>query len=76
MRPLDVNQTVAGDIDNPYRVEAWTFAAAANTQVQFNLHSAAAGLAFDLTGPNGYAAFTGQAASSGPIARTNTSARW
>jgi RHS repeat-associated protein len=66
--PLNVNETVNGLIDNPYRIDLWTFSAAAGQQVQFNLvNEANPGVVFDLTGPNGYTAFTGRSSSSAPI---------
>ena len=49
-------------------MDHWTFAAAANQQVQFNLiNTAGPGFQFDLTGPNGYTAFSGASSSSNLI---------
>src|SRR5262249_44694421 len=51
-----------------YAVDKWTFAAAANQQVRFDLlGTAVQGLLFDLTGPNGFTAFSGAASSSSLI---------
>jgi RHS repeat-associated protein len=66
--PLNLNETVTGQIDNPYRIDLWTFSASAGQEVQFNLVSDRnPAVVFDLTGPNGYVAFSGQTSSSGPI---------
>jgi YD repeat-containing protein len=61
-----INQTTYGQINSPYTEDQWTFSALANQQVQFQLMNAASpSLQFSLTGPNGYAGFTGLNASSG-----------
>jgi RHS repeat-associated protein len=66
--PLPLNQTVTGALASPYSVDHWTFAATANQVVQFTYVNAANGsIQFDLTGPNGYTAFSGSTTSSGPI---------
>ena len=58
--PLTINQVTTGTLNGPYATHQWTFAAAANTQVQFDLLAqSASGLSFSLTGPSGYTAFTG-----------------
>jgi RHS repeat-associated protein len=60
IQTLNVNQTTAGAVVNPYSVEQWTFSATANTQVQFNLLGSSAGaLNFSLSGPGGFTGFTG-----------------
>src|ERR1700730_8919801 len=65
---LNLNETTIGQLESPYAVDQWTFAAAANQQVRFNLiRTALAGFQFDLTGPNGYTAFSGATSSSGLI---------
>jgi RHS repeat-associated protein len=64
--PLNLNQTISGVIDNPYRVDRWTFAATANTQVRFSLvNDSNPAIHFDLTGPNGYIGFQALTGSSG-----------
>ena len=56
---LTVNQVVTGTLSQPYSTHQWTFAATANTQVQFNLIAeSASGLNFSLSGPNGYSGFS------------------
>ena len=58
--PLQINQVTTGTLNGPYATHQWTFAATANTQVQFDLLAqSASGLSFSLTGPDGYTAFTG-----------------
>ncbi len=65
VQTLNLNQPVAGEIFAAYAINEWTFAAAAGTQVQFDLNKAsAAGIVYTLTGPNGYAAFSNATASS------------
>src|SRR4029077_11011019 len=55
---LTINQTNHGSLDADSAVDHWTFSAAANTQVQFNLVAAANhATQFDLTGPSGFTAF-------------------
>ena len=59
VQSLNVNQTTTGTITTPYSVDEWTFAASANTQVQFDLLAeSASGLSFSLTGPNGFTGFS------------------
>lgn len=61
----NVNQTLTGKIDTPFRSEQWTFAAPAGQVLQFTLVNAErAGVQFDLTGPNGFTAFSGLSGSS------------
>jgi RHS repeat-associated protein len=65
---LNLNENTFGQLVSPYAVDMWTFTAAANQQVRFNLISTAmAGFQFDLTGPNGYTAFSGATTSSNLI---------
>ncbi len=65
---LNLNEKTFGQLVSPYAVDQWTFAAAANEQVRFNLIATAmAGFQFDLTGPNGYTAFSGATSSSNLI---------
>lgn len=65
--PLNLNQTVHGTLA-PYNTDAYTLAAAANTQVQFNLlNRSSVAPVFGLTGPNGYTAFAGATSSSGLV---------
>ena len=66
--PLTVNQSSTGTIHSGYGVDQWTFTGAAGEQVQLNVLSTSSGaVAFDLTGPGGYTAFTNQQSDSGPI---------
>jgi len=65
---MEINQTQNGQIESPYATDQWTFSAAANTQVQFNLVSAQSpSIQFSLTGPNGFTGFTNLTASSGLV---------
>jgi RHS repeat-associated protein len=65
---LTINQTNNGILDADSAVDHWTFSAAANTQVQFNLVAAAKNATeFDLTGPGGYTAFSDATTSSALI---------
>ena len=58
--PLNLNQTTTGTIDTPFRIDRWTFAATAGQLVQFNLVNVSnPAVVFDLTGPAGYTAFSG-----------------
>jgi RHS repeat-associated protein len=66
--PLNLNETTTGTIDTPFRIDRWTFTATAGQLVQFNLINVAnPAVQFDLTGPNGFTAFSGATASSGVI---------
>ena len=54
MNALEVNQTITSQIETPYSIDTWTFAALANEQVSFVLlNTSGAGVQFDLTGPGG-----------------------
>ena len=65
VQSLNVNQTTTGTVATPYSTDQWTFSAAANTQVQFNLLAeSASGLTFSLTGPNGFTGFANLTGSS------------
>jgi RHS repeat-associated protein len=65
---LDLGQAVTGQLTTPYAVDHWNFTAAANEQVQFKIvNSSTSGVEFDLTGPNGYSAFTNATTSSALI---------
>lgn len=65
---MELNKRLHGEIDNPYRVESWTFNATAGQQLQFDLLNASStGIRFDLTGSNGYTAFSNQAGDSNLI---------
>ena len=59
VQSLNVNQMTTGSLATPFATDQWTFSAAANTQVQFDLLAeSASGLNFSLTGPNGFSWFT------------------
>ena len=65
---LSLNQQVNGQLYTAYEIDNWTFSAQANDQVQFNLlNESNAGIQFDLTGPNGYTAFSSATTSSSLI---------
>ncbi|MFI5454955.1 MAG: RHS repeat-associated core domain-containing protein [Isosphaerales bacterium] len=65
---LNLDETVTGQLVTPYAVDHWNFSAVANEQVLFNLvNSSSSAIEFDLTGPNGYSAFTNLTASPGLI---------
>ena len=65
VQSLSLNQAVVGTIGSAYGLDQWTFAATANTQVQFQLAGGSAtGLGYTLTGPGGTAVFTNATASS------------
>jgi hypothetical protein len=54
-----LNQNTYGQLASPYASDQWTFSAAANTQIQFNLLATSAdGLNFSLTGPTNYYGFS------------------
>ncbi len=62
---LVVNEQVHGLIQTPYSVDQWNFSAAAGRQIQFDLANVSApGLAFNLSGPNGWSGFSNLTASS------------
>ena len=63
-----LNQQKTGTIQTPYSIDQWNFSAVAGQQITFDLVNASgSGIAFDLTGPNGYTAFTGITGSSSLI---------
>ena len=65
---LNLDETATGQLTTPYAVDNWNFSVVANEQVQFNLvNSSSSAIEFDLTGPNGYSAFTNLTAGSGLI---------
>ncbi len=65
---LNLGQTVTGQLATPYALDNWNFSATANEQIQFDLiNSSSSLLQFELTGPNGYTAFSGLTSSSGLI---------
>jgi RHS repeat-associated protein len=65
-RPLNLNSNVVGRLAEPFTFDQYTFSAAANTQIQFNLASGSSGaLTYTLTGPNGVSVFSNATASSG-----------
>jgi RHS repeat-associated protein len=72
-RPLELGRTAVGNIDTPFRADRWTFSAGQGQAVRFNLVNAeSSAIQFDLTGPNGFTAFTNSSASSGIIALPTT----
>jgi RHS repeat-associated protein len=65
---LNLNENTYGQLVSPYAVDQWTFTAADNQQIRFNLLATAMqGFLFDLTGPGGYTAFSGATSSSSAI---------
>jgi RHS repeat-associated protein len=67
-QPLSLNQTITGKLNSGYEIDHYTFSAQANDQVQFHLVAASnSAIQFDLTGPNGYTAFSGTTTSSSLI---------
>jgi RHS repeat-associated protein len=63
---LAVGQTQNGQLNSPFVMEHWDFAAVANEQISFSLlASSNPGIRFDLTGPNNYTAFSGLTGSLG-----------
>jgi RHS repeat-associated protein len=65
-RPLNLNTNVIGHLAEPFTFDQYTFSAAANAQIQFNLASGSSGaLTYTLTGPNGVSVFSNATASSG-----------
>ena len=57
--PLNLDQTVTGEVANAASIDNWNFSAVAGQQVQFHLVSADPGIAFRLTGPGGFVGFDG-----------------
>jgi len=54
-----LNQIVTGDIESPYSVDEWNFAASAGNQIRFHLvNISGPGIGFDLKGPSGPLGFT------------------
>ena len=54
-----LNQAVTGDIETPYSVDQWNFAATAGQQIRFHLvNTSGSGVGFNLTGPSGPLGFT------------------
>jgi len=63
-----LNQRTIGRIETPYSVDEWNFSAAASQQISFHLVNVSApGVAFDLTGPNGWSGFSNLVADSSLI---------
>lgn len=61
--PAELNQTIAGQIDNPFRIDRWTYSAVAGQIINFDVvNTQNSSIQFDLTGPNGFTAFTNQTA--------------
>jgi len=56
---LLLNQQVGGRIETPYSVDRWSFSATAGQQIRFDLiNTSGTGIAFDLTGPEGWTGFS------------------
>ncbi len=65
---LSLNQAVNGRLYTGFEIDHWSFAAQANTQVQFNLLDASnSATQFDLTGTNGFVGLSDASSSSGLI---------
>ena len=65
---LVINQQEYGQITTPYSANQWNFSAATGQQIQFDLINVSApGIAFDLTGPNGWIGFSNLTSSSGLV---------
>ena len=63
--PLEFNQQVVGEIENPYQLDRWTFVGLPGEQVRFDLIGGTAStLRFSLSGPAGFTGFTDTTASS------------
>ncbi len=59
VQSLSIGQTTSGLLATPFSSDEWTFATAANAQIQFNfLAESATGLNFSLTGPDGFVGFS------------------
>jgi len=68
VQSLNINQSTTGTIPTPYATDEWTFSAAVNTQVQFELLSETTSeVSFSLTGPNGWTGFTALPGGSAPV---------
>ncbi len=71
--PLTLNQTANGQLGTPVSEDRWAFTALAGQQVQFHLVAASSpSVQFDLTGPGGFAGFTGLTADSAPVSLPST----
>jgi RHS repeat-associated protein len=67
--PLLLGHGVSGNIDNPFRIDRWSFSAPAGQLIKFSLIAAeSSAIQFDLTGPNGFTAFSNANVSSADIA--------
>ncbi|MGH7136287.1 MAG: pre-peptidase C-terminal domain-containing protein, partial [Pirellulales bacterium] len=65
---VNLNEQANGELFTPYSADHWSFAAVANQQIKFDLiNSTTSAIQFDLTGPNGYSAFSGITTSSSLI---------
>jgi RHS repeat-associated protein len=70
---LNLNENSLGQLTSAYAVDNWMFSVATNQQVRFNLlGTQTPGFLFDLTGPNGYTAFSGVSSSSSLITVPNS----
>jgi RHS repeat-associated protein len=59
VRSLNINKMSIGTIRAPFALDQWNFSETAGQQVQFNLiGTTSSSLAFTLTGPGGYTAFS------------------
>ena len=65
---LALNEQQNSQIVNPFKVDQWSFSANAGQQISFQLlNESAPGIAFDLTGPNGWVGFSNLTANSGLV---------
>jgi RHS repeat-associated protein len=70
---IELNQSYNGQIESPYSVDSWTFAAVANQQVQFDLiNRTNTNIVFTLTGPNNWTGFSNIGADSGLVTLPTT----
>ena len=68
MASLVLNQQENGQIVTPYSVDQWDFSVTAGQQVAFDLvNESSPGVAFGMTGPNGWVGFTNLVSSSGLV---------
>jgi uncharacterized repeat protein (TIGR02543 family) len=66
--PLVINQQINGKIATPYSVDQWSFSGSAGQSLAFDLlNTSSPGVAFNLSGPNGWVGFSNLTASSGLI---------
>src|SRR5262249_15524311 len=66
--PIALDQNIVGVLDTPYRVDRWTFSSITGQLIKFDLiNEESSAIQFDLTGPNGYTAFSNSSSSSGVI---------